>query len=331
MPGNPKTRGLAVRHAAFTILELLVACAVLILLMAVMLSLIDQTSVVWRNSNTRIEAFQNARRSFDNLTALLEQATLNTYWDYDNPNSPSRYRRQSELHFRVGPAGKDGLPGTAGTGQAVFFQAPANFTGNVSTYDGLGGLINACGFFVQYGSDVSWLPAHVNSSQARERFRLMQWMQNTESLKVYEQTDGSWIPAAAVAAAEAVPVADNVVALVIWPREEGAPASPILNAYSYDSRWKSYSAPWESRDSASNQLPPILQVALVAIDESSARRLGDALKSTMDGCLSGLFVDPPSQKFTQDLKTLEARLAAQAITYRSFMSAIPMREAKWSP
>jgi uncharacterized protein (TIGR02599 family) len=317
----------------FTLVELLVSCTVLVLLMALMLSLISQTSALWRRSSARIEAFQSARRGFDNLTGLLEQATLNTYWDYDDPNNPTRYRRQSELHFRVGPAGASSLPGATGTGEAVFFQAPANRTSDAASYGGLGGLLNACGFFIQYGSDAAWLPAHVNPSQARERFRLMQWMQDTEQLEVYEKAGSAWIPSPTKTEElpGAVPVADNVVALVIWPKEEGAPANPILNSYSYDSRWKSYNAPWESRESASHQLPPILQVALVAIDEASALRLGSSLKSTVDGCLAGLFEKPPKDNFSDDIKTLEGRLTAKAITVRSFVSAVPMREAKWSP
>jgi len=310
------------RHGAFTLIELLVATVVLSLILMVMLSLITQTSNVWRSSSARIEAFQGARRGFENLTRLLEQATLNTYWDYDNPNQPTNYIRKSELHFLVAPPGTNGLPGTPGTGQTVFFQAPANTTG-LTNYDGLTSLINACGFYVQYGSDAAWLPAHVNSSQARERFRLMQWTQDTETLGVYNSPNGSaWITASA--ASQAIPVADNVIALLVWPKEEGTPAVPILNAYSYDSRS-------DVRPSAINQLPPVLQVGLVAIDEISASRLGSTLPTVIGQCLNGLFTDNPSGQFSQDLETLQARLTGQSITYRSFVSAVPMREAKWSP
>ena len=85
----------ATQWIGFTILELLVATAVLSLILVVMLSLITQTSSVWRSSSARIEAFQSARRGFENLTRSLEQATLNTYWDYDNPSNPTIYRRKS--------------------------------------------------------------------------------------------------------------------------------------------------------------------------------------------------------------------------------------------
>jgi uncharacterized protein (TIGR02599 family) len=329
-------RGKAAFLNGFTILELLVATTVLSLILVVMLSLITQTSNVWRSSSARIEAFQSARRGFEALTRSLEQATLNTYWDYDNPNDPKAYRRKSELHFLVADAGTDGLPGTPGTGQAIFFQAPANKTAstNYANYDGLTGLINACGFFVQYGSDADWLPKpHVGPGQARERFRLMQWMQATESLTVYEgATNHAWVTAAA---ADVVPVSDNVIALVIWPKEEGEEANPILNSYSYDSRLNATNAP---QPATAHQLPPLLKVALVAIDETSAVRLGANLQPTVAACMSGLFdtspaKDSPDDKksLADDLATLEARLTTKSISYRTFVTSVPMREAKWSP
>jgi uncharacterized protein (TIGR02599 family) len=327
-------RGKAAFWNAFTILELLVATTVLSLILVVMLSLITQTSNVWRSSSARIEAFQSARRGFETLTRSLEQATLNTYWDYETNGvgDPVRYRRQSELHFLVDDAGTDGLPGTPGTGQAVFFQAPANKTASTN-YDGLTGLINACGFFVQYGSDSAWLPAHVGTNQARERFRLMQWMQSTESLGVYtNSTDHAWVSAAA---ADVVPVSDNVIALVIWPKEEGEAANPILDSYSYDSRLNATNAP---QPATAHQLPPLLKVALVAIDETSAVRLGANLQPTVAACMNGLFdtspaKDSPDDKKTlaDDLATLETRLTTNSISYRTFVTSVPLREAKWSP
>lgn len=309
----------------FTILELLVATTVLSLILVVMLSLTTQVSNVWRSSSARIEAFQSARRGFEILTRSLEQATLNTYWDYDNPNNPTVYQRKSELHFLVAKAGTDGLPGTLNTGQAVFFQAPANRTASTN-YDGLTGLINACGFYVQYGSDSAWLPAHVDAGQARERFRLMQWMQSTESLSVYENAnDNAWV---ATGTADAFPIADNVIALIIWPKEEGEESNPVLNSYSYNSRLNATNSP---QPATANQLPPLLKVAIVAIEESSALRLGASLQETVAACIAGLFDTPPASDFLEDLKQLEMNLADRSIGYRSFVTSIPMREAKWSP
>jgi len=307
-------------RGGFTLMELLVAGGVLLLLMVAMLSLMNQTSKVWVESGNRIDAYQSARRAYENLTQTLEQATLNTYWDYDDPNNPGRYIRQSELHLIVGDAGSGGLPGTPGCGQAVFFQAPSNKV-KTAQYRGLTGLLNACGFFVWYGSDKPWLPTHVET-QERFRYRLMQWIDDSEALEVYAVPGAGWIPSAVNT--ESVPIADNIIALVIWPREEGTPPTPLLNDYRYDSRN-------DSRPVAINQLPPMMQVAMVALDEGAVERLGNGMKGTVEACLEGLFESDPAQDFAGDLELLESRLNEKSIPYRTFTSTILLREARWSP
>jgi len=319
-------RPLSRTFRAFTLIEILVASTVLVIILGLMLSVINHVSAVWRDGNAKIEAFQGARIAFERLTTNLEQATLNTYYDYDNNVNPTRYLRRSELHFLVTQAGFNNI-GTLNTGQAVFFCAPANKTVN---HDGMMGLVNAGGFFIQFGSDEDWMPKHVASDSAKSRFRLMQWMQDTEDLSVYAYGNvgvgpNDWIEPTAQ---DVFPIADNVIALVIWPREGGS-VSDHLNSYGYDSRS-------DGRAVAINQLPPILQVAMVAIDEPSALRFGDSLEETIADCLNGLFQTAPygdgaPTDVELDLQKLEDRLTAQSIKYRVFTSSVVMREAKWSP
>lgn len=324
----------SLRERGFTVVELLVACVILGLILVIMSAMVTQASGIWRSTNSRIEAFQGARRAFDMLTSLLSQATLNTYWGYDDANNPSRYIRKSELHFVVSPAGGDGLPGTPGCGQAVFFQAPAD-KAKTAAYEKLTGLLNLCGFYVEYGSDAAWLPGTPISTPARERSRLMLWLANTDvsdtgasKPRIYrpegDTTDTTaWI---APTSSNAFALADNIIALLIWPREETGPDK--LNSYSYNSRSGLAQNP---QPVTANQLPPVMEVALVAIDEASAARLGERLPSTISACLNGLFADNPAANFAKDLKTLEGNLARERITFRVFSSAVPLREAKWSP
>ena len=117
-------------RAGFTILEVMVASAVFVLLLGLLMSTISQTSTVTRRATEKVSAFQGARSAFELLTSKLSQATMNSYWDYDSPTTPTKYIRKSELHFVVGPAGQTPLPGTSGTGQAVFFQAPGGASQN---------------------------------------------------------------------------------------------------------------------------------------------------------------------------------------------------------
>ncbi len=318
------------RQRGFTLVEMLLASSVLLVLMGILFSVLNQASGMWRTAAARLDTFQGARRGFDTLTTLLSQATLNTYWDYDDPLAPTRYIRKSELRFECGPTSGvlSGANANAFPAHGVFFHAPAGVAGNA--YQGLEGLLNVCGFYVQWSDDSAWLPAHVANANSRERFRLMAWVEPTEELKTYEDSD-EWIDNAAITgmAGGTHVIADNILAVLIWPRENGQTTgvSPVHMAdrYTYDSYWTSGAQTIES-----NQLPPVLEVAMVAIDETSAQRLGDELQSSVNGCFEGLFTGSPSSNFAEDLKLLEQNLIGIGVNYRVFSTAIPMKESKWS-
>lgn len=322
------------RRSAFTLVELLTATVITLLILTLLISILNHASNLWIWSNSRVEAFQSARRGVNMLTTQLEQATLNTYWDYRdaagqfrspaNASSfaPHDYGRKSELHFFVDLAGSNGTPGTAGCGQAVFFQAPGRKSNALlSDYERFVGLLNACGFYVEWNSNEDWLPVPVQQSGARNRFRLMQMLENTQDLAVGSQPDRKWV---SPSAANTYVVAENIVALVIWPRDGGASAT--MNRYEYDSRQGVDSQP---QGAMANLLPPQLQVAMVAIDGTTVERLGDRHKQIIEQCLDGLFLSTPMEKYQSDLETLETRLTAARIGYRTFQSSIQMREARW--
>jgi uncharacterized protein (TIGR02599 family) len=315
--------------SGFTIIELLVATAILSVVLVVVVSVIGQTSAVWRKSTDKIEAFQGARMAFDLLTRNLSQATLNTYLDYDDPFVPTKYLRKAELKFVSRPTSN---PGTAGTGQSVFFQAPASFTSDMTRYGNLESLLNTCGYYVEFGSDAASKPTFV-SSPDKYRYRLMQLLIPTEENKVYTSTGQSWITDAG---ASVQPVADNIIALIIRPQDPGmtAPSVPgvtvpnLTSDYTYDTA-QTFSG---NQPLTSNQLPPVLQVTMVAIDENSAKRVesNNSEPSAIRGALTGKFTDPA--RYTEDLRDLETALtsATPPISYRIFTSAVPIRESKWS-
>lgn len=321
-------------RGGFTLIEILVACSVLAVILVLMLSMVSQAGNLWRSSNSRIEAFQGARLAFENLTRLLSQATLNTYWDYDDPNNPQRYIRKSELHFLTDRAASIVAGDTYG--QAVFFQAPANYNpassgGMVNRGDtGLTGQLNACGFYIEFASDKTkgWIPDHVQAPESR-RFRLMQWVQDTKKLDIYDpqvsENSAQWISSRVLD--EALPTADNIVALLIWPKEPEKQTTRVLpDQYRYDSRENSRQS---QQPPNAHQLPPLLEVAMVAIDEASVVKLGDRLESTIQSCTDQLYEGGPS-RFASNLKTVEANLNNARINYRVFVATIPLREAKWS-
>ena len=87
-----------------------------------------------------------------------------------------------------------------------------------------------------------------------------------------------------------------------------------------------------------NQLPPVVEIIMVAMDEASALRLQNTstLKSTITTALSGLFLttspnsNQPVVNYASDLDTLENRLKALRITYRTFSTTVVLPESQWN-
>ena len=94
------------RERGFTLIEMLVSLVLLCLISLLLLTITGQTSRMWRYTTSRSEQFGAAGQAFDSISQRLSQATLNTYWDYDNPNKPTKYQRQSQLRFPHG-SGRD--------------------------------------------------------------------------------------------------------------------------------------------------------------------------------------------------------------------------------
>lgn len=304
----------------------MVSTVIVCILIFMMVSLVSQTSAVWQRSSDTVEAFQSARLAYEVITRNLSQATLNTYLDYDNEETPSRYLRASDLAFVSGPCGTAGLPGTPGTGQAVFFQALLGSTANTASFGGLDGLLNSCGYFVSHTTNAS-IPAHVPSRDNTYRYRLMQMMVPTESNGIYRTNQGAsaWY---SDFTNSIYPVSDNVIALIIRPLDPAkSPGDILTNGYSYDTRKDAAAAP---QPATANQLPPVIEVTMVAIEESAARRIetGADEPAAIKSALSGKFQYP--SELQTDLKNLEKALNDNRIPYRIFSSAIPIKESKWT-
>ncbi len=350
-----------VSSLGFTILELLVAVAVLAMVGVLLLSIMSQTSQAVRTANDRVESFQSAREGFDAITRQLSQATLNTYYDYynasrqprtpDNSNTfvPERYGRQSDLHF---VSGNDLVPnGWQPVTQSVFFQSPMGYSINGNS-QGLENLLNACGFFVAFTSDDSERPATLESGRisSHSRFRLFRISQPAESLTVYKDpsTSKNWFesPLAlsagnpTTARANGIyPVADNVIALAIWPKlppaqeDYNSTGNRLAPNYNYDSR-----TPWGggNQPAQMHQLPPLVEVAMVTIDETSANRLLNGVnsaagaQSALGVNLSGKFQTATTSAIEQDIRELEQQLASKGVKCRVFRATVPLRSSKWS-
>lgn len=317
------TSRLKIRVSGFTLIEILVASAIFLILLTVVISALSQASSLWQRSMGKIESFQDARLAFDSMTRNLSQATMNSYLGYDSMTNPTRYIRQSDLRFLIGDAGSASVPGTPGTGQAVFFLAPLGYSTNATNF-GAGDLLNTCGYFVTYTTNVN-MPPHASGVSNPYRYRLNQLLAPTEQNNVYDSTGSGWFTAFA---SQARPMADNIVALIIRPRDpQTALSTAPNNAYTYDSTYGTNSSP---QPITANQLPPVIDVTMIAIDESSARRLenGSTPPSVITSALANRFTTP--SLYESDLQKVTSALAAGNIAYRVFSSSVAIRESKWS-
>ncbi len=344
--------------SAFTLLEVLVASVVICLILGMLVSMTDQTQKLVRSTTGKVEQFREARTAFDAMTRRISQATLNTYWEYAYRTEyqtiagrqvpvrvPDRYQRGSELRFRTGPMveltrGK-GPNDSVQTMHGLFFQAPNGHVADPAKFGALDHLLNSWGYFVEFGSDEATMPACLKDRvEPRRRFRLMEFMEPAEKLAVYRHqapraTD--WFaPILAQEDRPVRPLAENIVALVVMPRldrttEEARLAQrksvTLAPGYRYDSTASSVDPELNSK----NQLPPVLQITMVAVDEESARRMADKNpKHPTGGIDFGQFFRKP-ETYESDLSAFEQHLSTtHRAAYRVFTTNVSIRGAKWS-
>lgn len=387
------------RHA-FTLVELLVAMTVLLVLVLMMVTMVNQASRIWRGSRERITAFQSARGAFSRITANLSQATLNTYLDYYDGSgvtaksrtdhartedaaklalfAPKTYDRAADLHFICGQSDRENSgnaralikstkPNASRPTHCLFFQSPlghvsdesAFTTSAISNFKNLSSTLNAAGYYVEFSdeNDVNSgaVPKFMGSLPASWRYRLMELNEPSQNLSVYMLASGlgiysgpdSWfnkplnVAASPNVSSPTYPIAENIVALIIRPkvsnpsRDPQAPApSEIAANYAYDT--KAYLAAQPPVDVtglgvrlSKNQLPPLVQVTLVAIDSPSGLRLANRYGATAPPLVDqDLFFDVT--KYDSDLGKMEASLEAQHLNYRVFVADVSLPGAKWS-
>ncbi len=324
---------------AFTIVEVLASTAVLALVLVLLVSMTDQVRKTYQFTKTKSEQFKEARAAFEAMTRRISQAVLNTYWDYDNPIKPTRYVRQSELRFRSGPASALLPPGTKTVTHAIFFQTLSGQVDDRTKYGGLENLLNTCGYFIEFGDDTAFRPPILPTSFPKSyRFRLMELVEPSEQLSLYKYTFSDrtynqfrWFldPLARNPRPTRV-LAENVVALILWPKD---PANNSLTSdYAYDTAPNNTpDQPWSE-----HQLPPMIQITMVVIDDESAKRLADFYGTSMPGFIQPHWFTVSTQaQFDDDMSWLKRQLNGEfnpkeRVNYRIFNTTVALRGAKWN-
>ncbi len=254
----------------------------------------------------------------------------------------------------------------------VFFQAPLGLVTDdaptksalnlpaASPYGSMDTLLNTWGYFVEVGNDLD-RPSFITDSVSPKRWRsrLMELQQPAERMSVYDlqypTSTTSWVAQTAWISTPLTisrsgglrPVrtlAENVVALIVLPKlskqdedARGKSADPLCPNYTYDSTKTANpgNPGGDPEINPKNQLPPIVQVTMVAIDEKSAARLVDRFgkQSYMGPDTSSMFISN-SKTFetpkTGELAAYEQLLVNTGATYRIFTSNVSIRGAKWS-
>lgn len=352
----------------FTLVEVLVSLAVLAVLLTIIAQVLGQVQRVWSSANSRVAQFREARRAMDRIVSNLSQATMNTYLSYyygggGNPlipssmtinSGPAGYVRYSELQFLCGPSQSlTGLSVAESPGHAVFFQAPL---GGALTAPGAGGgefvnlptALSACGYFIRFGEDRNFRPPFLNqrNHSPRRRFRLMEYRPPIEENVIYPDLSSAAAPGApdpswynridtvesngGSSSGWARMVAENIVYMAISPKlpisdTPGDPRS-IAPDYSYDTSENGVILPQAQTDF---QLPPLIEVALVALDETSAQRFVEETEGGSPVWPNGLFNSASDETFRNDLLRIEELLNTRKLNYRIFTTTIPLRNSKW--
>ncbi len=192
------------------------------------------------------------------------------------------------------------------------------------------------GYYIEYSSDRDEIPTFLQGRvKERFRYRLRELNQPSEKLTIYKdrkfEGPDAWynraINSAGTGESSTFVLADNVIALILRPKasnsERSAIADAISSKYSFDS--KGYLTGGSSI--LKNQLPPLVQLTMVTIDETSAARYeaqhGDGAPEFVS---PSLFQDP--NQFETDLETLKNNLRDLGLKYRVFTTDVSMRGAK---
>lgn len=295
---------------------------------------------------------------------------------YGSPTTLTRYERRSELRFISGNAGKPSqlLPdydkGRRVT-HCIFFHAPLGLVDDTqpnSQIHGLESLLNVWGYFVELNDDAnlrpSILPVSSTAVPLRVRFRLMEMMVPAEKMRTYQYTSGMSAGTPTTAQPNAKKyvgkdwyqsivnstdpnthvLAENVIALVLHPelsaqdraalaKATGSANAELATDYLYDTTNTNANSYLDTKD----QLPPVIRVTMVAIDEASASRLNLKADSQNIFEVQNKFQDASS--FKQDLAmdptqssdtSLERKLVSMKVNYRVFTTTVPIWGAKWS-
>ncbi|MFT5467219.1 MAG: hypothetical protein ACI8UO_002323 [Verrucomicrobiales bacterium] len=349
-------------NSAATLLELMVSMVIVGAILILVASMIEVSARNLVKVEETADEKSNVRKAMTALTRNLSQAALNSYWDYNDPVRPTLFQRQSELHFVSGAADRLLSGSRQVTGHAVFFQAPFGYGGSEAgnlgggeDFDELQDSLNCWGYFIEYGSDMDsdrplrpdFLRNEVALHPARNRFRLMEFRLASEKMNLFGRSfsggttlgqqsseDGvrGWFQRTEVLVPNSGPIAENIVALVLRPRapQRFERDNDLAPKYYYDTRRHQYEGSGGLAAISRHQLPPMMDLTMVAVSEDSYARVESTNPKIADeliAVVSKLFQEASRTK--EDVLKLEEFLIENKLSYRTLSTSIAIPAAKW--
>jgi len=269
--------------AGFSLLEMLVAIAILSILFSVMLSMVAQAYRVTNHAEQQTDALQQSERVMQFLEDRLRGVTLATTPEFFDAKSRTfapaastsehlEVRPQAATSFVCGTADRQlGLDGTVYPGACLAWASKSAHARQLASND-FGQALRGFLCLVEFGNDSYGSPA------TGYRYRLLlveanagQFRQHVQSRNVDWHRQLLSQTAAAAPPDEPLVLADNVVALLVQPLDREG--NLLASNGQYDSwAWRRSGAP-SSADGSFNRLPDALRIGIVSISENSAKRL----------------------------------------------------------
>lgn len=237
-------------------------------------------------------------------------------------------------------------------------------------YEKMNGLMNAWGYYIEFNTDELDRPQFLNqldnSPKPRPRYRLMEFRQPTEYFQIYKlnlremdknaskekvyewfteglySVNSDWNTSLEDRDTEGFfrttrVVAENIVAMILHPREadekRDTGKDELAPDYHFCSRRFQWGGSGETATRTRHQLPPVVDVSFVAVDEVSFNAFcaRDGIKSADDDpALVEKDLFKRAKDFRKDLRTLEDKLKEKKLEYRVFNTSLRIRESKWT-
>ncbi len=364
---NLGRRALRASCRAFTLLELLVATAVLMTLLVFLGDIIGRVENSYRSAESRLGQFREARRAFDTIKSNLAAATTAPYTKLlrDGGNTsvvPDGFTPAVSLDFRVMNTVKReiNVPGATAFGSGLFFFG--NF-GESGRFRQLAESTSGRGYFLIQGApqsdEPSWLSSTSYQSSATEGFWLMELRANPAPEETYDvdtpssenrgsfvaKLKSNWYDPSEHPPSALLPLAKNVIFFKAEPvriNEGKTEFADPENRFDYDvarnqtaleqamTRGRAISPEELARYQRLLNPPPLVRISMIVISETDARLVesGDkTLPFDPTGVTHATLQSVRDDLDVKDSSSLVSGLDAAGFEYQVFSSLIQIRAA----